>query len=269
MSQSSSPFDNIKHTTEYDAEFWYARELMILLGYDSWRRFEDAIERAKEACQTAGGQIAEEFLTAPSKTLDSGGRPAKDYILSRYACYLIAQNGDPRKLEIAQAQTYFAIQTRKQEVHEQLIEDQRRLMLREEMRQHNTQLAEAAKGAWVIDPRDYAIFQNFGYKGLYGGLGMKDIHDKKWLKKSQKILDHMGSEELAANLFRATQAEAKLKREGIKTKRKANEAHYEVGQTVRSTIAELGGTMPENLPTSEAIAKVEKRLKKPVKKLKN
>jgi DNA-damage-inducible protein D len=147
MSQSSSPFDNIKHTTEYDAEFWYARELMILLGYDSWRRFEDAIERAKEACQTAGGQIAEEFLTAPSKTLDSGGRPAKDYILSRYACYLIAQNGDPRKLEIAQAQTYFAIQTRKQEVHEQLIEDQRRLLLREEMRQHNTQLAEAAKSA--------------------------------------------------------------------------------------------------------------------------
>lgn len=255
-------FDSIKRTTEYDAEYWYARELMPILGYDTWRRFEDAIDRAKESCKNAGYTDEEEFLPAPAKTLDMGGRPAKDYILSRYACYLIAQNGDPRKLEIAQAQTYFAVKTHERERDEQLIEDKRRVMLRDEMKRHNIQLAEAAKNAGVVEPIDYAIFQNFGYKGLYDGLDMQEIHKKKELKKSQKILDHMGSEELAANLFRATQAEAKLKREKIYGKKKANQTHFEVGQTVRGTIKELGGTMPEDLPSEDGIGRAKTRLKK-------
>lgn len=254
-------FNSIKRVTEYGAEYWSARDLMPLLGYDTWQRFENSINRAKEACKNSGKTVNEEFLAAPLKTLEAGGRPAKNYILSRYACYLIAQNGDPRKPQIAQAQTYFAIKTTQKEAEENLIEDQRRVLLRQEMKEHNVQLAAAAKDAGVIEPIDYAIFQNFGYKGLYDGLDQKGIHKQKGLKKSQRILDHMGSEELAANLFRATQAEAKLKREGIKGKQNANKAHHEVGTTVRQTIKDLGGTMPENLPTAESINQAKKRLK--------
>jgi len=257
-----TPFDKIKRVTEYGAEYWLARDLMGLLGYDTWRRFEDAIQRAMESCNTAGGDASQEFLPAPAKTLEVGGRPGKDYILSRYACYLIAQNGDPSKEEIARAQMYFVLQTRKQEVQEIALEDRKRVMLREEMKKHNTDLASAAREAGVIEPYDYAIFQNFGYQGLYGGLGMKEIHQKKKLKKSQKILDHMGSEELAANLFRATQAEAKLRRENTKNRGRANDVHKEVGTMVRKTIREIGGTMPENLPAADGIGKVVTRLKK-------
>lgn len=258
---NNSPFEKIKRVTEYGADYWVARELMTLLGYNTWRRFEDAIGRAIDSCNTSGEDSSQEFLPVPAKTLDVGGRPGKDYFLSRYACYLIAQNGDPRKEEIANAQMYFVVQVRKQEVQEILLEDKRRVMLREEMKKHNADLASAAREAGVIDPYDYAIFQNFGYKGLYGGLDVKDIHKKKGLKKSQKILDHMGSEELAANLFRATQAEAKLRRENIKGKANANEAHRVVGSMVRRTIKEIGGTMPENLPVADGINKTITRLK--------
>ncbi len=267
MKQRGTPFDSIKHTTEYGADFWMARELMSLLGYDTWRRFEESIERAQESCRNAGYKAEEEFLPAPAKIPEAAGRPGKDYILSRYACYLIAQNGDPRKLEIAQAQTYFAIKTREREVDEQLLEDKRRLMLREEMKEHNAKLAVAANESGVVDPIDYAIFQNFGYMGLYDGLDQRDIHTKKGLKKSQKILDHMGSEELAANLFRATQTEAKLHRDGIYGKRQANETHFDVGKKVRKTIHELGGTMPENLPPADGIGTVKTRIKKAGKQL--
>lgn len=260
MEQRSAIFESIKHITDYGSEYWVARELMPLLGYDTWQRFENVIEKAKEACENSENSQAEEFLAAPLKTPLDGGRPAKDYILSRYACYLIAQNGDPRKLEVALAQSYFAIQTRKQELNEQLLEDKRRIMLREEMRNHNTQLAAAAKKAGVVWPIDYAVFQNWGYKGLYAGLGTKEIHERKKLKKSQQILDHMTSEELAANLFRATQTESKLKREGIKGKSKANQAHFEVGKKVRKTIEDLGGTMPENLSSVDSIVQAKKRL---------
>jgi DNA-damage-inducible protein D len=266
MSTNKKVFDDIKHTTEYGAEFWHARELMPILGYDKWQNFENSIKKAKESCKNANKQVEQEFLLVPVKTLESGGRPGKDYILSRYACYLIAQNGDPRKLEIAKAQTYFAVQTRKQEANEQLLEDKRRMMLRNEMKHHNLKLAEAAKGAGIIDSLDYAIFQNFGYKGLYDGLDMKGIHKKKELKKSQKILDHMGSTELAANLFRATQAEEKLKKENIQGKQKANKVHYNVGKTVRKTIKEIGGTMPEDLTASEGIGRARTRIKKNEKK---
>lgn len=266
----TTPFESIKRITNYGAEYWLARELMPLLGYDTWRRFEDAIERAMESCNTAGGDASQEFLPVPAKTPEAGGRPGKDYVLSRYACYLIAQNGDPSKEEIAHAQTYFAIQARKQEVNEAALEDKTRVLLREEIKKHNNSLASAAKDAGVLEPRDYATFQNFGYQGLYGGLGMKEIHQKKKLTKSQKILDHMGSEELAANLFRATQAEAKLRREQTKGRGNANELHKEVGAMVRKTIEKIGGTMPEQLPTADGIGKAVTRLKKinPQKRLK-
>jgi DNA-damage-inducible protein D len=258
-------FEQIKKINDYGQEFWSARDLLSPLGYIEWRKFESAIIRAKESCKNSGQKIEDHFVHA-AKMVSIGSstiREIDDYILSRYACYLIAQNGDPRKEEIALAQTYFAIQTRKQEFHEQLIEDNKRVALRNEIKIHNKQLAKTAKAAGVFS---YANFQDYGYMGLYGDMRHKDIHLKKKLKKNEAILDHMGSEELAANLFRATQAEAKLKRENIIGQNNANQAHYTVGKKVRKTIQELGGSMPENLPTTENIKESKKRLKSSIKK---
>ena len=259
-------FEQIKKVNEYGKEYWSARDLSKLLGYTEYGKFLPALERAKESCKNSGQNIADHFAGVSDMVKIGSGaeRPVSDYSLSRYACYLIAQNGDPRKEEIALAQTYFAIQTRKQEVQEQLIEDNKRVYLRDEMKTHNKMLAKAAKGAGVIN---HASFQDYGYMGLYGNMRQKDIHAKKKLQKSQAILDHMNSDELAANLFRATQAEAKLKRENISGQHKANQAHYDVGKKVRQTIKELGGAMPENLPTPDSIKESKKRLKDSKKKL--
>lgn len=261
-------FDNIKHINENGEEYWLARELQKVLEYSEWRNFTNAIEKAKEACKNSDNNSKNHFVDINKKVeLGSGAeRTIDDIMLSRYACYLIVMNGDPKKEVIALAQTYFAVKTRQQELiehYDELSENQKRLSIRREMAEHNKSLAEAAQNAGIIEPNDYATFQNYGYKGLYGGLTAQDIHKRKGLKKSQKILDHMGSTELAANLFRATQTDEKLRREKISTKHEANKTHYEVGAKVRKTIKELGGTMPEDLPTPDkSIKQVERELKK-------
>lgn len=265
---SEQTFESIKHINEDGQEYWLARELQPILEYAQWRRFSDAIERAKLACKNSGFETEDHFADVGKMVeLGSGAeREVDDVMLSRYACYLIVMNGDPRKEVIAVGQTYFAVKTRQQELidnYEQLTEDQKRLAVRNEMIAHNKSLAEAAQMAGIEDAKDYAIFQNMGYQGLYGGLGAKEIHAKKGLKKSQKILDHMGSTELAANLFRATQTDEKIRRENIKGKAKANQTHFEVGAKVRQTIKELGGTMPEDLPTPQkSIKQIEREQEK-------
>lgn len=268
--QHHATFEGIRQLDAEGNDFWSARDLQPLLEYAGWDKFKRVIEKAMEACRQSGNE-ADDHFSQTAKMVDIGSgakREIEDYRLSRYACYLIVQNGDPTKPVIANGQTYFAMQTRRQELNDdekfaRLSEGEKRLAIRNELAEHNKHLAAAAKDAGVDTPLDYAIFQDHGYKGLYGGMGAKDIHARKGLKKSQKILDHMGSTELAANLFRATQAEEKLKREKVSGKQRANQAHYEVGQKVRQTIKELGGTMPEALPTPEqSVKQVESAKKK-------
>lgn len=266
-------FESIKKIDENGVEYWLSRDLAKILEYADYRNFITVINKAKEACSNSGNDVLDHFGDITEMvTIGSGAqRPIDTIKLTRYACYLTVQNADPSKTIVAQAQTYFAIQTRIAEVQQMeeynrlSTEEEKRLFLREEMAKHNSQLADAAKDAGVIEPYDYAIFQNYGYQGLYGGLGAKEIHARKGLKKSQKILDHMGSTELAANLFRATQTEEKLRRENIKGKMKANKTHYDVGKKVRQTIKELGGTMPEDLPVAESIKSVEAKQRKMLK----
>jgi len=259
-----SPFERIKRTNEANNEYWESRDLAQVLEYTQYRNFEAVIEKARLACFNSGHRIEDHFADV-SKMVGIGSGAAREIkvtLLSRYACYLIIQNADPQKEIVAHGQTYFAIQTRRQELRDEQIEESRRLLLRQEIRQHNVQLADAARNAGVAEPIDYAIFQNHGYMGLYGGLKQEDIHHRKGLQKSQKILDHMGSTELAANLFRATQTEDKLRREDVKGKDAANRTHHAVGAKVRQTIRELGGTMPEDLPTVESIKKIEGKQRK-------
>lgn len=262
-------FENIKEIDENGNEFWGARKLAKILEYSEFRHFLPVIEKAKIACKNSS-QLVSEHIEDFLEEIEHGNGAKKmyqSYKLSRYACYLIVQNADPSKEVVATGQTYFAIQTRLQEVQQMkdykdlTTEDEKRLFLRNELKQHNLKLASTAKIAGVISSFDYATFQNHGYMGLYGGLGAKAIHSRKGLKKSQQILDHMGSTELAANLFRATQTEEKLHRDKIKGKENANKTHFEVGKKVRQTIKELGGSMPEILPTEKSIKSIENKEK--------
>ena len=270
-------FESIKEIDENGNEYWGARKLAKVLEYSDFRHFLPVVERAKEACNNSGHSVADHFEDYLEEIEHGKGAKQKyDSVkLSRYACYLIVQNADPSKEVVAQGQTYFAVQTRLQEIRQMeeynrlASEDEKRLFLRDEMKRHNIQLADAAKGAGVIEPLDYSIFQNHGYMGLYGGLDAKGIHKNKGLKKSQNILDHMGSTELAANLFRATQTEEKLRRDNIKGKQQANKTHFDIGEKVRKTIEDIGGTMPEDLPVADSIKKLEKaKESKPLKTLK-
>ena len=267
-------FEGMRLTDEQGHEFWLARPLSKVLDYSEYRHFLPVVERAREACRNSG-HLGTDHFEDILEMVDIGSgakRELPDVRLSRYACYLIVQNGDPGKPVIANGQTYFAMQTRRQELADdvkfaQLSEDDKRLAIRNELATHNKYLAAAAQQAGVETGIEFAIFQDHGYKGLYGGLGHKEIHTRKGLKKSQKILDHMGSTELAANLFRATQTEEKLRRDKVRGKAQANKTHYEVGRKVRQTIDELGGTMPENLPKPESsIQQIESAKKKLEKK---
>ncbi|ELY5748094.1 DNA damage-inducible protein D [Streptococcus iniae] len=256
-------FENIKYIDENGIEFWYARELQSVLEYSEWRNFLQVIDKAKIACKNAGISIPTNFVDV-NKTveLSFGSREILDIKLTRYACYLIVQNGDPRKELIALGQSYFAIKTRQQELSDnfnKLDEDHKRLAIRQEMTEHNKSLAEAAKMSGV---KNYGKFQNFGYRGLYGGMTKQDIHDKKELEQGENILDFMGSAELAANLFRATQTDEVLRKRNIYDEELANNTHFNVGKTIRRTMLDLGTTMPENLPTPrESIKELKKKQK--------
>lgn len=257
-------FEEIKKLREDGTEYWNARELSKVLQYKKWENFAKVIDRAKLACNNSGFEIQDHFPEV-RKMVEIGSntlRELLDYELSRYACYLIVQNGDPRKEVIALGQTYFAIQTRRQEVADyfnQLDEDNKRLVIRGDIKQWNQMLLEAAHNAGVITNQEYAEFQNAGYMGLYGGLTVDDIHKRKNLKDNEKILDFMGSTELIANLFRISQTEEKLKKDKVHSYSKATATHYEVGSKVRKAIEDIGGTMPEDLPRPEkSIKQIEK-----------
>lgn len=239
-------FEDIKHIREDGTEYWSARELAPALEYAKWENFSKVIVRAMIACENSGHDISNDFPEV-RKIVEAGAtsKPKKDYELSRYACYLIVQNGDPRKEVIALGQTYFAIQTYRQEVADhfnQLDEDRRRLVVRGDIKQWNQLLAETAHDAGVISNEEFAIFQNAGYMGLYGGLDVDDIHSRKKLEVGQKILDYMGSTELIANLFRISQTEEKLRKDRVKGAEAATSIHYNVGKEVRTAIKKIGGT---------------------------
>ncbi len=251
-------FEDIKHVDENGNEYWYAREVMPILEYSKWERFSNAIENAKMACEKSGYNINDHFpgvgkmVTIGSKTR----RKIMDYKLSRYACYLIVQNADPRKKVIALAQTYFAVQTRKQELSEleynNLTEDEKRLFRRNQARKGNYNLNQTAVKSGV---KDLARFHNAGYKGLYNGETADDIFKRKKLRYREDILDNMGSEELADNIFRIAQTDAKLKRDNVDNEYTADSIHYEISKIVRKAIKEAGGTMPEDLPTPKTSLK--------------
>jgi len=260
-SADNKKFEEIKHVDENGVEFWLARELQPVLQYAKWERFKDAIMRAKEACQRSKHEINDHFQTLPFEYTSGKGKKdiSDDYKMTRYACYLTVMNGDPRKEIIALGQTYFAVKTRQQEYQElfnQLNEEDRRLFLRSDITQKNQLLFNAAKSAGIQTGFEFAEFNDFGYRGLYGGLTAKDIAARKKLDPDkQEILDYMGSSELAANLFRITQTEEVMRRDKVATPQQAKTTHYRVGATVRKTIKELGNTMPEDLPTPERSTK--------------
>ncbi len=268
----SSPFDAIRHYDKNGNEYWIARELHKLLGYSTWQRFQGVIEQAKIACENSGQATLDHF-NIDVKIVKAGAtkKPKEDYRLSRYACYLVALNADPAKEIVAQAKTYFAVQTRRQELADEREtlenEEGKRIKYRGKMRFLDNELNDEAHKAGARNPRDYSDFFDSGYRGLYSGETENDIHARKGLQPKDKILDHMGSEELGANIFRATQTHAKLRRENPQSKEQANDTHYEVGREVRDTIKRLGGTMPEHLPKPEkSVDQLEKERKLEIQK---
>src|SRR5713101_7294674 len=254
MQEQLSDVNSIKQTNSYGAEYWSARDLMRILGYAKWENFKNVIERAEEACKNSGQIVRGHFLQARKMINTSKGirYSVKDYLLSRFACYLIAQNGDPRKKEIAEAQAYFAVSTRRQELAQLLEEQEERLKLRERVTENNKGLAQAASQAGVLS-QNFGIFQNAGYKGLYGGLGVLDIKERKQIDQREDLLDRMGRAELAANDFRITQTEERLRKEGTIGQTNAMDVHREVGKKVRNAIQDIGGTMPEDLAPEPSI----------------
>jgi DNA-damage-inducible protein D len=270
MNKENQTFESIRHIDENGIEYWYARELMKILEYKQWRRFENVIDKAKQACENSDISAFEHFANVGklSRRANNAEVEINDYKLTRYACYLIAQNGDPRKEVIALAQTYFAVQTRKQEITEKeysmLTEDEKRFYQRNLTRKGNYSLNKAAKNAGV---KNFDKFHNAGYQGLYNGETADDIAKRKGLRYREDILDNMGSEELAANLFRITQTESRLKRDKVDTEKKACDTHNKIGKIVRKAIKEAGGIMPEDLPTPEkSLKQLEKENKKALKK---
>jgi DNA-damage-inducible protein D len=261
-------FEQLKQSNDHGAEFWSARDLQPLLGYSQWRRFEDAVKRAITSCEQSGNNPEHHFAGAGKPIIGGKGavQTVDDYQLSRFACYLIAQNGDPRKPEIAQAQKYFAIQARKQELSEQLAADQERLELRKQTSEEFKMLSGAARQAGVQD-KMFGVFHDAGYKGLYGGLGGDAIKTRKNIPAKEQLLDRMNATELAANQFRMTQTRDKLARENIGNQQQAIRTHEEVGKEVRAAIERIGGTLPEQIPPAEHIKEVEKRIKNAVPKM--
>ena len=270
IDKNSKSFEDIKHIDENGVEFWYARELMKILEYNKWENFEKVINKAKDACKNSGISVFEHFpdVRKLSKRANNAEIEIKDYKLTRYACYLIAQNGDSRKKVIALAQTYFAVQTRKQEITEKeysmLTEDEKRFYQRNLTRKGNYSLNQTAKKAGV---KNFDKFHNAGYKGLYNGETADDIAKRKGLRYREDILDNMGSDELIANLFRISQTEQRLKRDNVDTEKKACDTHNKIGKIVRKAIKEAGGTMPEDLPTPKKSLKQLEKEK--IKKLKS
>ena len=264
----NNTFEALKKLNEHSAEFWSARDLQLLFGYAQWRRFEDAIKRAMISCEQSGNKPDYHFANVVKMIIvgKGGEREVDDYHLSRFACYLIAQNGDPRKAEIALAQQYFAIQARKQELTEQLSADQERLELRKQTSEEFKALSGAAREAGVQD-KMFGIFHDAGYKGLYGGLGNDAIKKRKGIPQKEQLLDRMNATELAANQFRMTQTRDKLARENINNQHHAIQAHEQVGKEVRAAIARIGGTPPEKIAPAEHIKEVEKRIKDTVPKM--
>jgi DNA-damage-inducible protein D len=261
-------FEDLKHSNEHDAEYWSARDLQPLLGYSQWRRFEDAVKRAITSCEQSGNNPEYHFAGA-GKLIGvgkGGAREVDDYQLSRFACYLIAQNGDPRKPEIANAQKYFAVQARKQELSEQLAADLERLDLRKQTTEEFKALSGAARQAGVQD-KMFGVFHDAGYKGLYGGLGGDAIKTRKNIPAKEQLLDRLNATELAANQFRMTQTRDKLARENTNNQQQAIRTHEEVGKEVRAAIERIGGTLPERIPPAEHIKEVEKRIKNAVPKM--
>ncbi len=255
-------FESLKQINDYDAEYWSARELQIVLGYAQWRRFESIIIKAMDSCDKSGNKRGHHFAIT-GKPIE-GGKGAiqnvKDYHLSRFACYLIAQNGDPKKYAIANAQKYFAIQARNQELSEQAAADTERLELRNQAKEEFKQLSGAARQAGV-ENKMFGVFHDAGYKGMYGGKNHKAIKSYKGIPEKENLMDRMDATELAANQFRMTQTREKLSRDKIRNQQKAISAHESVGKEVRGAIRKIGGTLPENIQPGEHVKNVEKRLK--------